>query len=647
MKTNSIFLYTALILTLLFQCMISTAQSPQKVSYQSVIRNANGELIRSTAIIIQISILKGSASGTLMYKERQSSITNINGLVTIEVGNGTPLTSTFSAIDWSQGPYFLKVETTVSTDARFNVSGISEILSVPYSLYAKKAEKADSVINEKDPFFNTSVAKNITAADTIRWNSSLSSYNEIDPRYAADSSFIKSGVRDWNSSLAKTIDAADTTHWGRAETDPIFNAWNKSTGIIITESQISDLDHFTTADEIDLRYAVDSSFVKSGVRDWNSSLAKTIDTADTTYWGRAETDPLFSTWNKSTGITITESQITDLDHFTNTDEIDPRYAADSSFIKSGVRDWNSSLAKTIDATDTTHWGRAETDPVFTLSAANSIIDAGSGAVITAAERSKLSGIDEGAQVNVQADWDQTTTTADDYIKNKPSFNTAVNFSGSLSGDVTGTQGATVVSAVGGVTAQNVAAGATLANAATSSNTMSTLVRRDLSGNFTASGLTITGGTPGAGKVLTSDASGNATWQTGGSSSTFKEITRSRFQLTALDGAYILNGQSLGENADITDYRNHFIAPFNGKLVKIVVKSEVAMGSTLLKMHINQNTTALETQTVDIAAANTAYTFTFTSSAVFNAGDDVELFVDPTEFVASTSSKVSFTIVWEY
>jgi len=576
MKTNSIFLYTALILTLLFQCMISTAQSPQKVSYQSVIRNANGELIRSTAIIIQISILKGSASGTLMYKERQSSITNINGLVTIEVGNGTPLTSTFSAIDWSQGPYFLKVETTVSTDARFNVSGISEILSVPYSLYAKKAEKADSVINEKDPFFNTSVAKNITAADTIRWNSSLSSYNEIDPRYAADSSFIKSGVRDWNSSLAKTIDAADTTHWGRAETDPIFNAWNKSTGI-----------------------------------------------------------------------TITESQITDLDHFTNTDEIDPRYAADSSFIKSGVRDWNSSLAKTIDATDTTHWGRAETDPVFTLSAANSIIDAGSGAVITAAERSKLSGIDEGAQVNVQADWDQTTTTADDYIKNKPSFNTAVNFSGSLSGDVTGTQGATVVSAVGGVTAQNVAAGATLANAATSSNTMSTLVRRDLSGNFTASGLTITGGTPGAGKVLTSDASGNATWQTGGSSSTFKEITRSRFQLTALDGAYILNGQSLGENADITDYRNHFIAPFNGKLVKIVVKSEVAMGSTLLKMHINQNTTALETQTVDIAAANTAYTFTFTSSAVFNAGDDVELFVDPTEFVASTSSKVSFTIVWEY
>jgi hypothetical protein len=209
-----------------------------------------------------------------------------------------------------------------------------------------------------------------------------------------------------------------------------------------------------------------------------------------------------------------------------------------------------------------------------------------------------------------------------------------------------------VSFVGGVTAASVVSGVGLANAATSSNTANAIVKRDASGNFsagtiTASGLALTGGTPGTGRVLTSDASGNATWQDAAGSSAITEITRSRFQLTDLSGAYILNGQSLGENSDITDYRNHFIAPFNGKLVKIVLKSEVAMGSTLLGMHINQNTTALETKTVDIAAANTAYTFTFTSAAIFSAGDDIELFVDPTEFVASTSSKLSFTIVWEY
>ena len=38
---------------------------------------------------------------------------------------------------------------------------------------------------------------------------------------------------------------------------------------------------------------------------------------------------------------------------------------------------------------------------------------------TAADISKLAGIEAGAEVNVQSDWNQTTTTADDYIKNKP------------------------------------------------------------------------------------------------------------------------------------------------------------------------------------------------------------------------------------
>lgn len=43
--------------------------------------------------------------------------------------------------------------------------------------------------------------------------------------------------------------------------------------------------------------------------------------------------------------------------------------------------------------------------------------------MTSAEKTKLSGIAAGAEVNVQSDWDQTTTTADDYIKNKPSLAT--------------------------------------------------------------------------------------------------------------------------------------------------------------------------------------------------------------------------------
>ena len=70
--------------------------------------------------------------------------------------------------------------------------------------------------------------------------------------------------------------------------------------------------------------------------------------------------------------------------------------------------------------------------------------------------------------------------------------TATNFTGNLSGDVTGAQVATVVGAVGGASAANVAAGATLANAATSANTVNTIVKRDASGNFSAAAITAAG-----------------------------------------------------------------------------------------------------------------------------------------------------------
>ncbi|MCL5436355.1 MAG: hypothetical protein M1549_00555, partial [Candidatus Dependentiae bacterium] len=81
-----------------------------------------------------------------------------------------------------------------------------------------------------------------------------------------------------------------------------------------------------------------------------------------------------------------------------------------------------------------------------------------------------------------------TVTAN-LVGNAASATTAISFTGFLSGDVTGTQSATVVSQVGGVTAANVAAGASAANAATNNNTVSTIVKRDSSGNFAAGTIT--------------------------------------------------------------------------------------------------------------------------------------------------------------
>ena len=118
------------------------AQSPQKLSYQAVIRNSSNALVVSSPIGMTVSVLQGSPTGTEVYKEiyNPNPQTNANGLVTIEIGGGIPLTGTFSAIDWSAGPYFIKTETDPTGGTNYTITGTSQLLSVPYALYSKNAE---------------------------------------------------------------------------------------------------------------------------------------------------------------------------------------------------------------------------------------------------------------------------------------------------------------------------------------------------------------------------------------------------------------------------------------------------------------------------------------------------------------------------
>tara|TARA_B110000967_G_scaffold207774_1_gene257987 strand:- start:1730 stop:2317 length:588 start_codon:yes stop_codon:yes gene_type:complete len=114
------------------------AQSPEKMSYQAIVR-ADGALVATQAVVMQISILEGSASGNPVYVETQTSTTNINGLVTLEIGTGTT-NDDFSAIDWSSNSHFIKTETDPTGGTSYTITGTSELLSVPYALQATNAD---------------------------------------------------------------------------------------------------------------------------------------------------------------------------------------------------------------------------------------------------------------------------------------------------------------------------------------------------------------------------------------------------------------------------------------------------------------------------------------------------------------------------
>jgi hypothetical protein len=135
---------TFLFTLLLLQCFWGFAQAPNKMSYQAVIRNSNNTVVSNHAVGMRISILQGTAIGSSVYTETQSPTTNANGLIAIEIGTGTILSGSFANIDWANGPYFVKTETDPNGGSNYTLTGTSQLLSVPYAMYAKNSSKTDT-----------------------------------------------------------------------------------------------------------------------------------------------------------------------------------------------------------------------------------------------------------------------------------------------------------------------------------------------------------------------------------------------------------------------------------------------------------------------------------------------------------------------
>jgi len=119
---------------LLFFLLPTMAQSPMKMSYQAVIRDGSNQLIVNQPVGIRLSILHGSASGPVVYSEIQTPMTNFNGLLSLEFGGG----SGFDTIQWGSGSYYLQTEIDPLGGSAYSITGVSQLLSVPYALYAEK-----------------------------------------------------------------------------------------------------------------------------------------------------------------------------------------------------------------------------------------------------------------------------------------------------------------------------------------------------------------------------------------------------------------------------------------------------------------------------------------------------------------------------
>ena len=113
----------------------SFGQSPEGFKYQAVVRDVSNLILSSQAVGMQLTIQQGSIGGTAVYTETFAPTTNAYGLVNLEIGSGTS-TDDFSTIDWANGPYFMETAVDVTGGTSYSVMGTSQLMSVPYALYA-------------------------------------------------------------------------------------------------------------------------------------------------------------------------------------------------------------------------------------------------------------------------------------------------------------------------------------------------------------------------------------------------------------------------------------------------------------------------------------------------------------------------------
>lgn len=134
-----ILFYIGLFLTI---SLTTVAQSPNNMSYQAVVRDANDQLVTNASVGMQFSILQGSSTGTDVYVEAHTVSTNANGLVSLEIGGGTVVSGDLNTIDWSAGPYYLKMEIDPTGGSNYTISATSAMNTVPYATHAGSAALA-------------------------------------------------------------------------------------------------------------------------------------------------------------------------------------------------------------------------------------------------------------------------------------------------------------------------------------------------------------------------------------------------------------------------------------------------------------------------------------------------------------------------
>jgi uncharacterized protein (TIGR02145 family) len=197
-------MYSRIILFILFPLFVFS-QAPQKINFQSILRNTSGEVVANKNVSLKISILSGSINGISVYTESHNKITDASGLISLKIGTGTILSGVFGNINWGNIAHYLKLEADFNGGSNFVMLGTQELMSVPYALYASKTDTSSlNLVNRFNSKVNISdFPIGTTLGNMQYWNGTT--WVNLAPGQNGQTLILTNGIPSWSGAAYPTL----------------------------------------------------------------------------------------------------------------------------------------------------------------------------------------------------------------------------------------------------------------------------------------------------------------------------------------------------------------------------------------------------------------------------------------------------------
>jgi len=272
--------YLLFLSAMLFAGFALQAQVPQRISYQAVVRSGDQNApVANTTCTVRVSILPQSESGTPVYIERHTATTNANGLLTLAIGGGSAQSGAFTTINWSTGPYFVKIEIDPSGGSNYTISYTTQLFAVPYSFYSQTAETINGTVPYSKitgvPAGFSNNYKDLSGLPSIR--DSISTYG-FSGNYKDLSNLpnIKDSVTTYgfsgNYNDLKNLPTASSTDYNSLANRPSFNDSIVKYGF---DGNYNSLTHQPSFNDSIVKYGFDGDYKKlTNPPSFNDSIVK-------------------------------------------------------------------------------------------------------------------------------------------------------------------------------------------------------------------------------------------------------------------------------------------------------------------------------------------------------------------------------------